>query len=443
MRALVLLLFLVLAPAPAARAQRAYDFARADRVVIDSLARLGGGAEVIVVEGTRVVHRRSVGAWDSTRAVPIASASKWLAGAVVMSLVDDGLLSLDDPVSAYLPAITGARGTITVRQLFSHTSGLAGAEPPCLRDRNVPLAACAAEIAATVPLVAAPGTRFIYGGTSMQLGGRIAEIAGGAPWDSLFARRIARPLGMRRTAFEPPGSAAENPMVGGGAWSTADDYARFVTMLLGRGVYNGRRVLSDAAVAALVADQTGGARILYTPYQQYAALAPGLPATRYGIGNWRERVGGQIGGTSGGLHASSSQGAFGWSPWVDWARGTAGVLAVLGDLPDVMPTYLAWRDRLDDALGTPTGAAPVATPADRAGRRLDAWPVPARTTVTFHFDASARAERLTLYDLRDRVAARADVPAGVASTTVPVADLVPGVYVARIGAAVRLVTVAR
>ncbi len=418
-RALVLVAGL-LSAAPQTRAQ---DVGAVTRLLQDSLPRLGGG-ELILVGPAGVTYRRSVGTWDSTRALPIASATKWLSGALLMTLVDDGSLRLDDPVARWLPAFTGAAGTMTVRQLFSHTSGLPG-ESPCVRNAATTLAACVDAIAG-IPLFAPPGTRFAYGGTSMHVAGRIAEVAGGAPWDSLFARRIARPLGMRQTAYENRARPTDNPHIGGGAWSTASDWSRFLQMLLARGTYGTRRILSPAAVEALVADQTGGAAIVYTPYTQYAYLDPTLPATRYGIGNWRERV-----AADGTLARSSSQGAFGWSPWVDWATGTAGVLAVFDELPRVMPTYV----HLHRLLGGAVTAVPLTDGPAPVDPVLSVTPNPSRGAPVFHVVLAAPGPvRLTVVDALGRtVGVVFDGALGAGTHRFPGATaLRPGLYVARL-----------
>jgi hypothetical protein len=168
----------------------------------------------------------------------------------------------------------------------------------------------------------------------MQVGGRVAEVAGGASWRELFEQKIARPLGFTCTQYDVFG-APDNPRIAGGATSCTDDYLRFLRMVLQRGVYEGRRVLSPEAVVQLLADQTGGARIASSPYQNYAQLDPSLPLARYGIGVWRERV-----DSGDELETASSQGAFGYSPFIDFKRNLIGVLATTSLLPSVMPAYV-------------------------------------------------------------------------------------------------------
>jgi uncharacterized protein (TIGR03437 family) len=328
-----------------ALAQAPYDLSPLERILEDALGPFVPGLTLTLEQNGSVIYSRTVGASGSNGRIPIASATKWYSGALIMALVDRGRLSLDDPVSKWLPEYGGAKAAITVRQLFSHTSGLPE-DAPCLAARDMSLARCAAEIA-SVPLDAAPGTRFSYGGASMQVGGRIAELAGGAPWHVLFDETIARPLGFTCTAYDVFG-APENPRIAGGATSCTSDYLRFLRMLLNRGAGDGRRVLSPGAVAQLLADQTAGVPIAFSPYQSFSRLDPALPAARYGIGVWRERS-----DPSGELEVASSQGAFGFTPFIDFKRNLTGVLAVTGLLANVMPAYVEIQRVL-------RGAVPVA-----------------------------------------------------------------------------------
>ena len=424
------------AAVPAA-AQPAPDFSAVDALIADSLVQIGGGAVVRVVRADTVVFERAYGTFSLGEAVPIASATKWISGAVILSLVDRGELGLDSPLSQFFPALTGPKRAITVRQLFSHTSGIVSPEvqaASCLTDRTTTLAACAEETLAR-PLRFAPGAGFFYGGGSMHVAGRVAEIATGRAWVDLFAERIAGPLGMTRTAYR----SATNPWIGGGLTSTAADYTAFLQMVLNGGVHRGRRVLSEASVAAMLADQTGGVEtgavpVLFSPFGRYASGDPDLPggALGYGVGVWRERL-----TPAGALRHASSLGAFGFSPWVDAERRLGGALVVLDDGPDDGPdvvwTYLELKRRIAAALDA------TATPAEAGapqGRIRLGVPVPnpasGRTRLSFTLPAAADV-RLDLLDVRGRtVAVLSQGPhaAGEHAAWAGTAAMARGLYVA-------------
>jgi CubicO group peptidase (beta-lactamase class C family) len=319
----------VAVPPPPSAAAAAYDFsaavAEAERAVAEVPLR---GAALLVVSADSVLLARGFGEMDTDTPVPVASASKWPAALLVMSLVGDGTLSLDDPVGRWIADVPADKRAITLRQLFSHTSGLPGSERGgggrdaggCLADRRTTLADCADQILA-LPLASAPGTEFRYGGVSMQVAGRVAEVAGGQSWSRLWEARIAGPLELTATTF----GRGRNPRVAGGMVSTGREYARLLQMALGDGVWNGRRILPAAAVAEMERDQTRGARIVFSPHARYTDHE-----VRYGIGVWRDRV-----GADGRALQVSSQGAFGFSPWIDRERGIAGVFVTRNALPRV------------------------------------------------------------------------------------------------------------
>lgn len=329
-------------PAPTSTAAHAtteasYDFTSVDDLLA-RVARKHGGCALVVVKGEKVIYRKGFGSHGPDNVIPVASASKWLAGALIMSLVDDGKLSLDDPLSKYLPDFTEAKANITIRQLFAHTSGLP-AEARCRNDKRTSLEHCASEIA-RMKLRAAPGQEFYYGGVSMHVGGRIAEIVSGKSWNELFVERVAAPLGMLHTDFFAYGPT-RNPRPAGDAKSSTDDYARFLQMILQRGGFGGKQILSEASVLELHKDQTGGARIVYTIYEKHAALDESLLLARYGIGVWREKT-----DASGQLLEASSQGALGFSPWIDFERNLAGVLSVRSSFSEALPEYLAVKEQI-------------------------------------------------------------------------------------------------
>ena len=314
-----------------------YDFTNLDHL-LERIARQHGGCALVVVKADKVVYRKGFGSHGPDRVIPVASASKWLAGAVIMSLIDDRKLSIDDQVSKYLPEFTADKSAITIRQLFAHTSGLPP-EARCRNDKGTTLQDCVKEIA-RMNLRAAPGGEFFYGGVSMHVGGRIAEVVTGRSWNELFAARIATPLGMSHSDFFAYGPT-NNPRPAGDARSSADEYARFLQMILQRGRSGDKQILSEPSVLEMHKDQTGGARIAYTIYEKHARLDPSLPLARYGVGMWLEKT-----DASGQLLEASSQGALGFSPWIDVERNLAGVLSVRSSFSRALPEYLAVKDQI-------------------------------------------------------------------------------------------------
>ncbi|MFN9729558.1 MAG: serine hydrolase domain-containing protein [Pseudomonadota bacterium] len=329
MRPLLCLLSLMIAGPAAATGQGSYDFAPAVSLMQEVVAGVPlTGATLVVSRDGVVVHESRYGNHLPTTRLPIASASKWVSAVAIASLVDSGLLGWDTPVGALMPDAPVDKHAITLRQLFSHTSGIGGGEGACLNDPDTTLAACAMQILGS-PLAWAPGTCFAYGGSSMQVAGRMAEIASGLSWDQLFIARVVTPLGLVATDYgfnsiAPGYLAVSNPRVAGGVRTTARELLRFAQLFAQEGAWNATQVLRPETVALMMADQTGGA-----PY----ATSPDPDSYGYGIGLWRNRV-----DAAPAALEVASPGAFGTWPWFDRASRAAGVFFVRNALGNVEPT---------------------------------------------------------------------------------------------------------
>ena len=143
----------------------------------------------------------------------IASMSKSLTGTALMMLVDEGKVSLDDPVEKYLPEFKGQtvqqgdqpahppRHPITVREIMSHTSGLVLANEKTLKRTQV-LKDDVAEYAKR-PLRQEPGTKYEYNNNGINTGGRIIEVVSGTSYADFMQKRLFDPLGMKDTTCWP------------------------------------------------------------------------------------------------------------------------------------------------------------------------------------------------------------------------------------------------
>ena len=149
----------------------------------------------------------------------IASMSKSLTGTALMMLVDEGKVSLDDPVEKYLPEfkdqVVEQEGIerhppahpISVREIMSHTSGLVLASDPTLK-KTQSLAENVAAYAAR-PLRHEPGTKYEYNNCGINTGGRIIEVVSGMPYAEFMQTRLFTPLGMKDTTFWPNAGQAK------------------------------------------------------------------------------------------------------------------------------------------------------------------------------------------------------------------------------------------
>ena len=295
-----------------------YDFSIVDAYIEKSLPGIGEGCVLTVIRGQRVIHRRAYGNFTLDRIVPIASATKWISGGVLMSLVDTHGISLDDAASKYLEEFRGDKADITIRQMFSHTHGFPD-KPYLHRKKNITMKEAVARIA-DVPLAYKPGTALLYSGLGMQAAGRICEVAAGKKWAAIAEENIFRACDMKHTSYDAFGRT-ENPMVPGGIRTCAGDYTNYMMMLVNRGYFRGRRILSEQAVDAMLSVQSGHVRILRHPYAPFASVDPDAAKAPYGIGCWIHTYDRQTGR---GMEMTSG-GAFGCIPFLDFTRNVAGV----------------------------------------------------------------------------------------------------------------------
>jgi CubicO group peptidase (beta-lactamase class C family) len=260
------------------------------------------GAVTLVGERGRVLHVGTVGLADVDAQTPmtgdtlfgIMSMTKPITATAVMILADEGKLAIDDPVEKYIPAFARAKLTsgepvsgLTIRRLLTHTSGLTGDQ------RCETTLEATAEMLAKRPFGFQPGTKWEYG-PSMNVCGRIVEIASGQSFDEFLAARIFRPLAMDHTTFYPTpaqwervatlyrfgddgkslvkaerwagtGSRSNAPNPSGGLFATAGDMFRFYQLILHGGEWNGQRIVSQDAVREMTSVQTPDLPTGFTP----------------------------------------------------------------------------------------------------------------------------------------------------------------------------------
>jgi CubicO group peptidase (beta-lactamase class C family) len=301
--------------------------ARIDSMLLRLVAekRIPGAVAMIVKDG-QVVYHKAFGMHAAGTNVPmrtsdifqIASQTKAITSLAAMMLWEEGKFGLDDPVGRYLPEFrehtvlskfepkdstyeaTPTRRRITIRQLFTHTSGLdyadigseefqaiyakagisaLGRQGDVLADKMAALG--------KLPLHYEPGERFTYS-LSIDLLGRLVEVWSGMPLDRFFRTRIFEPLRMPDTWFELPvdrrdrlvplhrvvegrveniaeperGVTPDNPARkvtyfsgGGGLSSTTADYARFLQLFLNGGELDGVRLISRKTVELMLTNQ--------------------------------------------------------------------------------------------------------------------------------------------------------------------------------------------
>ena len=282
----------------------------------------------------KIIYSQAFGNQTVNTILPIASATKMPSMMAILTLVDAGVLNLDTPISVYLNGfvtVPADKANLTMRMLMNHTSGLSGtADAGCLDDRMTTLRLCAQQIL-NLTLSYTPGTRFDYGGNSMQLAGYIAEVLAGESWNQFFARKIGTPLGLTRFTY----TNTQNPRVPGGAFSDVSDYTRILQMYLANGTFGNTRIISNQTYYEMQTDQRRGLTALNNP--------GGNRLTKYSYGWWHsadDYLQSQPAPTTPGLELSD-QGAFGCTPWIDFEYNFTAIILVNSNVPTAT---VIWND---------------------------------------------------------------------------------------------------
>jgi len=228
---------------------------------------LGTNLVAMIWAGDTLVYKKEMGDFNSKTQAPIASCSKWLTAALVMQFVDEGKISLDDKISKWLPEFEKyGKSYITIRNCLSHMTGIddeGGLIKKLFQRKKFVSLEEEVNSFASREIRANPGTDFWYGNIGLNIASRVVEVVSKRKFDMLIKQKLFNPLGMRKTTFSTLDGSPVNPS--GGAQSTAEDYMKFLVMLLNKGKHNGAQILSEELVEQMMTLQTGTMPVKYAP----------------------------------------------------------------------------------------------------------------------------------------------------------------------------------
>ena len=317
-----------------------YDFGRVDKLLATNQKALGNRVAALVYKDGKIVYQKELGEFTVKSQAPVASCSKWLTAALVMTFVDEGKLSLDEKVSTYIPIFeTYSKGYITLRQCLAHETGIADSKGigKILEHKKFESLEEEVNSFAKKEIAANAGKVFFYGNIGPDIAARVVEIIAKKSFETLIKTRILTPLMMRHTTFSGDADLVDPA---GGALSSAADYMNFLIMILDKGMFMGKRVLSEKAVAEMGTIQNKNIPIKYTP-----KIAEGFD---YGLGQWIQET-----DASGNSTVVSCPGLFGTWPYVDKCRGYACIIFtknLLGD--EKRDIYIQIKKAIDEQITT-------------------------------------------------------------------------------------------
>ena len=332
----------------------------------------------------------------------IASMTKAVTGAAAMQQVEQGKLGLDTPAKAVVPGLSEpmvlegfdaagkpktrkAKRDITLRHLLTHTAGFGydiwSPELGKYQEvMGVPGIISCQNVALTTPLLFDPGERWFYG-INIDWAGKMVEAASGKKLGQYMADHIFAPLGMTSTAFKitdgmrkrmakihhrgPDGGLTPDPalelpqepefeMGGGGLYSTAGDYLKFVRMMLNHGKSDkGQPVLKPETVSEMSKNAMGNSRVTMLktaapPFSNDAEFFPGMDK-RWGLSFMINSEKAPTGRSPGSLAWAGLANTYNW---IDQSKGVGGVYATqILPFADVksLPLFYAFEKAVYDA----------------------------------------------------------------------------------------------
>ena len=246
---------------------------------------------------------------------PVGALSQWLTAALVMTFVQEGKLSLEDKVSKYIPLYSKYSKTyITIRNCLTHNTGIESdfnMSHLFQKTKFKTLEEEAIFFASKREIKTNPGTEFNYSNVGYNIVGRIIEVISKKGFDRVVQDKILRPLNMRGTTFANEDfNAATDPSLG--ARSTANDLINFMTMLMNKGVFNNKQVLTEESVKTLLTLQAK------PPMKNVPKAVDGYD---FALGSWILEQ-----DAAGKIQAATSPSLAGTWPIVDFCRGYAFVV---------------------------------------------------------------------------------------------------------------------
>jgi CubicO group peptidase (beta-lactamase class C family) len=299
------------------------------------------GSDVIAYayKDGKIVYKKEiekeVGDFNGRVQVPAGVASQWLVAATVMAYVDEGKISLDDKVSKYIPIFAKYMKTyITIRNCLSFTTGI-HADPPgplkLLEKSKYPdLETEVNAFASKRDIESNPGTEIFYSQIGPDIAARVLEVITKKTFDRCVSDKILRPCKMRGTSFTNDNGLVTNAATG--AVTTASDYINFLGMLLNKGMFEGKMVLSEKSIADMETIQFSVLPVKYMPKE-----AAGL---KLGLGCWIDN-----GNTVTSLNLT------GFYPYVDRKLNYAALLVPKKTDEPKKELYVQFKQKMDAAFG--------------------------------------------------------------------------------------------
>jgi CubicO group peptidase (beta-lactamase class C family) len=232
----------------------------------------GNNIIALAYKNGKIVYKKEIekeiGDFNGRVQVPAGLTSQWLVAATIMAYVDDGKISLDDKVSKYLPIFSKYMKTyITIRNCLSFTTGIRADPPGPLKllgkSKYPDLETEVNSFASKREIETNPGTEIYFSQIGPDIAARVLEVITKKTFDRIVQDKILRPCKMRSTSFTNDNGVTSN--AADGAVTTANDFINFLSMLLNKGIFEGKTILTEKSVAEMETLQFPKLPVKYMP----------------------------------------------------------------------------------------------------------------------------------------------------------------------------------
>lgn len=257
-----------------------FDKEPIDNILLQNKKFLGNEAVLMLYKDGKIIYKKKTDDFYDERAqTPIGSASSWLTAVLILQYVENGTISLDTKIADYIPIyVPYSKKYITIGHCLADLTGIdfkKGASSQKEASKFSSLEEMVNSYAKK-EIRANTGSDFWYADMHINIAARVIEVITKKKFEQLITQKVLRPLAMKNTSFSPPSGGCANPA--SGAVSTANDFMNFLSMIMNKGVFNGKQILKEETINTMF-------NVTYTP--SMVTYTPKAAETfEYALGTW-------------------------------------------------------------------------------------------------------------------------------------------------------------
>lgn len=247
--------------------QAQFDAKSLDDILIENKKEIGNEGVAMIFKDGKVFYKKKIGeVFDEKTQVHLGNTSAWLTTILIMQFIDEGKLTLDTKVADYLPIFAKySKKYITIRHCLAGMTGI-----QVKKEENTTKESRKSESLEKLTdeyvkreIRSNAGEDYFYTNVGLIFAARVVEVIAKKNFEQLIAQRVLKPMNMKNTNFYAEGGGCANPAEG--AVSTATDFMNFFNMILNKGMFNGKKIISEESLNAMQTIQITNSMVKYIP----------------------------------------------------------------------------------------------------------------------------------------------------------------------------------